>query len=95
MQLCGDGGQTAAQHLLDCPNYLNERETLLNKIVFVLPNIWNKMQKWLPWVFNKKGFSLKFCKIHRKTLVPESLFQPQACNFIKKSLRHIIGLRQS
>ena len=39
MQPCGDGGQTAAQHLLDCPNYLNERETLLNKIVFVLPNI--------------------------------------------------------
>ena len=39
MQLCGGGGQTAAQHLLDCPNYLNERETLLNKIVFVLPNI--------------------------------------------------------
>ena len=39
MQLCGDGGQTAARHLLDCPNYLNERETLLNKIVFVLPNI--------------------------------------------------------
>ena len=39
MQLCGDGGQTTAQHLLDCPNYLNERETLLNKIVFVLPNI--------------------------------------------------------
>ena len=39
MQLCGGGGQTAAQHLLDCPNYLNERETFLNKIVSVLPNI--------------------------------------------------------
>ena len=39
MQLCGGGGQTAAQYLLDCPNYLNERETFLNKIVSVLPNI--------------------------------------------------------
>ena len=39
MQLCGSGGQTAAQHLLDRPKYLHEREILLNKIISVLPNI--------------------------------------------------------
>ena len=31
---------------------------------------------------------LEFHKIHRKTPVPESIFEAQACNFIKKRLWH-------
>ena len=41
-------------------------------------------------VFCKERCSKKFHKTHRKTPVPESLFliKLQACNFIKKRLRH-------
>ena len=42
-------------------------------------------------MFYRKSCSWKFCNIHRKTTVLESLFHkvtdPLACNFIKKRLR--------
>ena len=37
-----------------------------------------------PEVFCKKGILKKFRKIHRKIPVPEFLFRPQVCIFIKK-----------
>ena len=53
-------------------------------------------QKHPPEVFYNKRCSYKFRKYHRKTSVPESLFQPkcrpEACNFIKKeSLPHMFS----
>ena len=45
-------------------------------------------QKQPQEVFCKKRCSKKFCKIHRKTPAPESLFltklQVEACNFVEK-----------
>ena len=50
--------------------------------------IGKRIQKQPPDVFCKKRCSEKYCKIHRKTPVPESLFlikfHASACNFIKK-----------
>ena len=49
------------------------------------------LQKQPPGMFCKKRCSSKFCNIHRKTPVLESLFnkvEGQACNFIEKRLQH-------
>ena len=42
------------------------------------------IKKQPPEVFYKKDVLKNFTKIHRKTPVPESLLQPETCNFTKK-----------
>ena len=49
-----------------------------------LANLFENTQKQPPNVFYEERCSQKFHKIHRKTPVPQSLFKPQACKFIKK-----------
>ena len=57
------------------------------RIVWLHSNV--EKQKQPPEVFYEKRYSQKFCKIHRKTPVPESFLiklQAQAGNFIKKEI---------
>ena len=64
------------------------KKRCLNRLCLLHKFLSNKqsshIQKQSPEVFFKKRCSQKFRKIHRKTPVPESLFQP--ANFLKKNI---------
>ena len=59
---------------------------------FMTKNIFVKLQKQPPDGFCKKSYSWKFCKTHRKTPVPESLFNkvagPRPATLLQKRLWH-------
>ena len=70
---------------------LNDQAIVLEfKLLKVLNSIWLNIQKQPPELFCRKRCSYKFCKIHRKTPVPEPLFSKvvgqRPVTFLKKRL---------
>ena len=79
-------------YINDLSNKLNSNAQLFTDDISLFTNVTDKNQKQPPEVFCKKRCSWKFRKIHRKTPVPESLFNKVAglrpATLLKKRLWH-------